>query len=174
MTSAPLTISLPNGEDFVFLRSARGPERLFRFRWTLAPGKKGPPPHMHPHETETFRIVSGKIRIWLDGEPRDCEPGDVAVAEPGTMHRFLNIGDEPVVVDVTIDGTLQEDTMVGLAHHLGGRAPGVGAMVRQIVGAVHTGAIDARGVVAAMLRGVVRVLTAVGVRGFQAPPNWDA
>ncbi len=173
MNSAAIEISMPNGEAFAFLSSARGPEGIFRFRWSLAPGKTGPPQHMHPHETETFRILSGTIRIWLDGQPRDYSAGDVVAVRPGVMHRFLNPGDETVVIDVSLDGTRLEDTLIGMAVHLGDRAPTAGEILRQVVGQVHDEAVGGRGVAGVVARQVARAFVGLGVRGFKAPPGWD-
>lgn len=174
---APLTLSMPSsGEEFVLLSSARRADGLFRFRWTLAPGKKGPPPHVHPHETETFHVRSGRLSVWLDGVRHDCGPGDLVAARPGVLHRFLNPGDEPVVVEVTLDGTLQEDNLAGIAYHARatGREPRLFELLRQTVVQFHTGAIGAPGVAGSALRGIAALFVALGVRGFAPPPDWDA
>jgi hypothetical protein len=94
---------------------------VFRFRWTLAGGKKGPPEHVHDHENETFTVVSGTLRIWVEGTPHDLAPGASLTVEKGQRHRFLNPTRSPVVVDVALDGSLQEDALVPLAVRFGGR-----------------------------------------------------
>ncbi len=109
------------GETFEFQTSAKTGDRIFRFRWTLAAGKKGPPEHVHDDEAETFSIVSGTLRIWIDGAPRDLGPGDSVTVEKLQRHRFLNPGSEPVVVDVSLDGPRQEDALVPFAVYCGGR-----------------------------------------------------
>lgn len=110
-----------SGETFEFQTSAKTGDGIFRFRWTLAPGKKGPPEHLHDDEAETFSVVSGTLRIWIEGEPRDLGPGDRVTVAKLQRHRFLNPGTEPVVVDVSLDGPRQEDVLVPLAMHCGGR-----------------------------------------------------
>ncbi len=123
----PLAETPPNlyftdsGETFEFQTSAKSGDGVFRFRWTLEGGKKGPPEHVHDHERETFSILSGTLRIWIEGTPRDLAPGETVTVEKGQRHRFLNPAKEPVVVDVSLDGALQEDVLVPLAIHLGGR-----------------------------------------------------
>lgn len=109
------------GETFEFQTSAKAGDGVFRFRWTLEAGKKGPPEHVHDHERETFRILRGVLRIWIDGTPRDLTAGQSVTVEKGQRHRFLNPTKEPVVVDVSLDGSLQEDALVPFALRLGGR-----------------------------------------------------
>lgn len=122
MPNGKLTVTNPrSGEHFEFQSSGHRGDGVFRFRWTLAPGKKGPPPHQHKHETETFAIVSGRMTIWVGGERREVGPGDVVAVPPRTWHRFWNHTDEPVVVDVSMDGTLQEDVFTSAVRLLDGR-----------------------------------------------------
>ncbi|MCO4762413.1 MAG: cupin domain-containing protein [Myxococcales bacterium] len=117
MTSEkPTLVMEDSGEHFEFLNSAHSGDGTFRFRWTLAPGRKGPPPHSHPHETETFAIVSGRMHMWIGGKKREVGPGDVVAVPPETTHRFHNFGSEPVVVDVSLDGPLQEDILLSMVR----------------------------------------------------------
>jgi len=109
------------GETFEFQTSAKTGDGIFRFRWTLSGGKKGPPEHIHEEEAETFAIVSGTLRIWLDGVPQDLGPGQSVVVKPGVRHKFFNPTKELVVVDVSLDGPKQEDALVPLAFHCNGR-----------------------------------------------------
>jgi mannose-6-phosphate isomerase-like protein (cupin superfamily) len=127
--------SPPTGETFEFARSARSTEdKTFRFVWTLAPKKRGPGEHYHEDAVETFEIVSGTLRIWLDGEPKDYHPGDFVAIPPRVPHRFLNPGDEPVVVNVTLEGTRLEDTLVPIGVAVYGRkGPRLGELLRMFV-----------------------------------------
>lgn len=110
-----------SGETFDFQTSAKTGDGVFRFRWTLAPGKKGPPEHVHDDEAETFSIVTGTLRIWIDGTPRDLGPGESVTVQPGARHRFLNPGSETVVVNVSLNGTRMENALVPLAIYANGR-----------------------------------------------------
>lgn len=110
-----------SGETFEFQTSAKSGDGVFRFRWTLAAGKKGPPEHVHDDEAETFHVVSGTLRIWIDGTSRDLGPGDTVTVEPGARHRFLNPGSDPVIVHVSLNGTRMEDALVPLAIYANGR-----------------------------------------------------
>jgi mannose-6-phosphate isomerase-like protein (cupin superfamily) len=125
--------SAPTGEQFVFATSARGPAKAFTFRWTLAEGKTGPNEHVHPYEDEHFDVVSGTLRVWIDGVARDYGPGESVTVPAGAPHRFLSLGPSAVVADVRLNGDRMEamflpaaawaagggGTMTGLAHLLG-------------------------------------------------------
>ena len=54
--------------------------------------------HVHPHQEERFEVVSGTLRLRIDGEERLLAPGDVAVIPPGRSHVWWNAGEEEVHV----------------------------------------------------------------------------
>lgn len=162
------------GEMFEFMTSARTGDGVFRFRWTLAGKKKGPPPHVHDDERETFAVVSGTLRIWLDGTPRDIRAGEHVTVERGVEHRFLNPASEPVVVDVSLDGPRQEDALVPLAYRMAGskkmRLSDVFVML------VHVGEVKAsrpKGKVAQkILSGLGRFIRLFGVKPLARVEHW--
>ncbi len=163
------------GETFEFARSARTTEDgKFRFVWTLAPKKRGPGEHYHEDATETFEIVSGTLRIWINGEARDYRPGDFVSIPPGVRHRFLNPGETPVVVNVTLDGTRMEDTMVPLAVAVHGRKPRIGEVLRMLVAAVELlPSTPASWVERTMFMALIASLKAFGVKRYDAVYGWD-
>lgn len=167
--------SPPTGERFEFVTSARtAPDGRFRFVWTLAPGKRGPGEHHHPDETEVFEVVSGTLRIWLDGVARDCRPGDVVSIAPGVRHRFLNPGPEPAVVNVSLDGPRLEDVLVPMGVACHGRKLRLGDVARMFVGigeqppSIPSKAFE-RGLMSALSRG----LKLLGVKPFSPVHGWD-
>ncbi len=141
------------GEHFRFHTSART-TGLFGFTWTLAPGKTGPGEHIHPHETESFRMVSGVLRVWIRGEVRDLHPGDEVAVPPGVPHRFLNPGKVPAVVEVTLDGALLEDQFVPIAVLAAGKSD---TSMRDLFGALPH-------LAEAMRKGSVRPVSTVEAR----------
>jgi mannose-6-phosphate isomerase-like protein (cupin superfamily) len=161
------------GEAFEFQTSAKTGDGMFRFQWTLQGGKKGPPEHVHDGESETFAIVSGTLRIWLDGTPQDLGPGQAVTVKPGVGHRFLNPTKEPVVVDVSLDGPLQEDALVPLAVHCAGRRK---MKLRDVfVMIVHAGEVNASRppskVGRAIFTGIGRLIRLFGVRPLARYPG---
>jgi mannose-6-phosphate isomerase-like protein (cupin superfamily) len=164
------------GEKFEFQTSAKHGDGVFRFRWTLGATKKGPPEHLHEGERETFHVVSGVLRIWLEGVARDLGPDESVTVDAGVRHRFLNPSKtEPVVVDVSLDGPLQEDALVPLAYRLQGstrmRLSDFCVMV------VHTCDVRASRppsrVADAIVRGLGRVFRLFGARPLLRAAAWS-
>jgi quercetin dioxygenase-like cupin family protein len=50
--------------------------------------------HVHPGQTERFEIAQGTLGVRVGNDELLLGPGDVAVVEAGTPHRFWNAGDE--------------------------------------------------------------------------------
>ena len=49
--------------------------------------------HVHPHQTERFEVLEGRLGLRVGTEEIVAGPGDVLTVEPGTPHRFWNAGD---------------------------------------------------------------------------------
>ncbi len=154
------------GERFEFQTSAKSGDGVFRFRWTLDGGKKGPPEHIHETESETFAVVSGSLRIWLGDSVHDIGPGQSLTVNPGVRHKFHNRGTEPVVVDVSLDGPKQEDALVPLAIRMAGRKLKLSDFFVMIV---HVGEVNASTPPSRIGRGVMRAFAGV-FRLFGARP----
>lgn len=168
--------SKPTGEHFAFVASARtSPDKRFRFVWTLAGGKTGPGEHVHEEEEEVFEIVSGTLRIWMNGVPGDYGPGQRCVVRRGTRHRFLNPGTVPAVVNVHLDGPRMEDVLVPVAVAAHGRALRVGDLARMFSGFIRPYASTPVGTVApAIMSGIVALLRFAGLRPHPPAHGWDA
>lgn len=163
------------GEHFRFHGSRRGAAGRFAFTWTLAPGKNGPPEHVHPDETERFTIVSGTLRIFVRDAVHDLGPGSTFAVPPNTPHRFHNPGSVPVVVEVETDGTALEDAMVPTALHFRGLArPGVRDLARMLVTDVaRRGSVATSALLRAAFEGLAAMLRAFGVRPFDPVEGWE-
>ena len=53
----------------------------------LLPGQNHPEQY-HKTKEESFHVLYGDVWIDLDGQVRNCKPGDVVVVEPGARHSF--------------------------------------------------------------------------------------
>ena len=62
---------------------------------TFLPGMKSPP-HSHAYHSETFIVLSGKLRWTVAGETDVIGPGDLVYIPPDTSHWAEVVGEEPV------------------------------------------------------------------------------
>lgn len=174
-TSRPGTLFFSlTGERFDFLTSAKSGDGVFRFRWTLDAGRKGPPEHIHDRETESFEVLEGTLRVWIRDDPHDLGPGGKLQVPPGVRHRFLNPGTTPAVVKVSLDGCAMEDSLVPLAVYLQGRSKfGLRDM---LVMTVHDDDVRSGRSSSAFFdgvgRGLAAVLRACGVRPLPRHGAW--
>jgi quercetin dioxygenase-like cupin family protein len=75
--------------------------------------------HVHPRQTEVFRVLGGTVAFRLGRDTITARPGDVVTVEPGTPHRFWNagIGEAHFVTEVRPALQFESliETMYGLA-----------------------------------------------------------
>jgi mannose-6-phosphate isomerase-like protein (cupin superfamily) len=65
------------------------------YRWDMGPQPAGPSAHFHRTISESFFILSGKVRLY-DGEKWfDATPGDFVYVPEGGIHAFRNESGEP-------------------------------------------------------------------------------
>ncbi|HQF07285.1 MAG TPA: cupin domain-containing protein [Spirochaetota bacterium] len=76
----------PSVKDFTFLLS------------TLAPHGGCTDYHTHADAGEIMIFMSGKGKAWLDGVEHDLKPGAAMYAPPGTIHKTMNTGSEPLQI----------------------------------------------------------------------------
>ena len=57
---------------------------------TIPPHFAGPIPHAHDEFDEAIYVLSGRLRVHGDDEPRDAVPGSLFVAPRGHRHGFSN------------------------------------------------------------------------------------
>lgn len=60
-----------------------------------SPVGSGPPRHVHDAEDETFVMITGTCKIWIEGVERIAGPGESVFIPRGTEHTFKVVGDEP-------------------------------------------------------------------------------
>ena len=67
----------------------------------VAPGGKVTP-HYHLSYSERFTVVEGRLTVEIDGVGHQLEPGDEAVAAPGSLHAWSNPGAQRSVARVEL------------------------------------------------------------------------
>jgi len=61
---------------------------------TWGPHGRRPPKQLHPSQEEQFEVVSGFLRVRVDGVERRYGAGEKFVIAPGAVHGVWNDGDE--------------------------------------------------------------------------------
>jgi quercetin dioxygenase-like cupin family protein len=62
---------------------------------SVGPPGSGPPRHVHDGEDETFVVLSGRCKVWIEGEERIAGAGQSVFIGRGREHTFKVVGDEP-------------------------------------------------------------------------------
>ena len=68
--------------------------------------------HVHPLQTERFSVISGRLGMKAGRRKLRLERGDIAVVEPGTPHKFWNIGDDEVQFVCEVRPALQFESLL--------------------------------------------------------------
>ena len=98
----------------------------------------GPGLHVHQNSTETFTCIKSRFRIeWGDTGQHSIELDlyDTIAVPPGVMRRFVNIGDEPGLLYVILQGGERDLRDVEFA-------PAVGDDIRRRFGDTVVGELE--------------------------------
>jgi mannose-6-phosphate isomerase-like protein (cupin superfamily) len=68
--------------------------------------------HVHPSQSERFAVAEGKLGLKVGEKKLTLGPGDVAVVEAGTAHKFWNAGEEPVRFSCEVRPALQFESLL--------------------------------------------------------------
>jgi quercetin dioxygenase-like cupin family protein len=108
------TIENPvTGERITFLATARDTDGdAIVIETVVQPDGFVAAAHVHPSQTERFAVAEGTLGLKVGGEKLTLEPGDVAVVEAGTPHKFWNAGEEPVRFVCEVRPALQFESLL--------------------------------------------------------------
>jgi quercetin dioxygenase-like cupin family protein len=108
------TIENPvTGERITFLATARDTDGdAVVIETVVQPDGFVAAAHVHPSQTERFAVAEGTLGLKVGGETLTLEPGDVAVVEAGTPHKFWNAGEEPVRFVCEVRPALQFESLL--------------------------------------------------------------
>lgn len=101
--SADDTITVFDGTELTVLERPAGPGDPLVMRFRLVPGCGSPPPHVHPHATEVFKVEEGEFEMLVQGEWRTVRAGETVTVPPGNRHTFRNESGAMTVVHNTHD-----------------------------------------------------------------------
>jgi quercetin dioxygenase-like cupin family protein len=68
------------------------------YRWELQPNTPAAQAHFHRTMSESFFILSGKVRLFNGERWIDAIPGDFLYVPEGGLHGFTNESDEPAAM----------------------------------------------------------------------------
>ena len=68
--------------------------------------------HVHPSQTETFEVLSGKLGAKVAGRKIEAEAGDALVVEPGQAHKWWNAGEDELVFRTEVRPALQFEQLI--------------------------------------------------------------
>jgi quercetin dioxygenase-like cupin family protein len=73
-------------------------EQITIHRYRIAPGERGPEPHIHRRHVDSFYVLEGELTVPLgpEREPVRVAAGGLACAPPGVIHSFANESDDEV------------------------------------------------------------------------------
>jgi quercetin dioxygenase-like cupin family protein len=86
------------------------------YRWNFGPNESGPDAHFHRTISESFFILTGKVRLYNGQEWRTATAGDFLHVPPGGIHAFRNVAGEPAsMLLMFTPGAPREGYFEGLA-----------------------------------------------------------
>jgi mannose-6-phosphate isomerase-like protein (cupin superfamily) len=68
--------------------------------------------HLHPSQTERFNVIDGRLGMKVGRKKLLLERGDVAEVEPGTPHKFWNMGEDEVRFVCEVRPALQFESLL--------------------------------------------------------------
>lgn len=101
------------GETLVFPQEVTAPEGVLLAALHLAPGAKGPEPHAHMLQEETFTVTQGRLIVTMDGQEHVLEVGQSATVKQDQVHTFRNgHADQPMKATVRVEPALHLEWML--------------------------------------------------------------
>lgn len=108
------------GQQIRFIQTANDTQgRLLEMETLYLPHSKEPIAHYHPHQSETFLILTGKITVRINGELHVFERGETLHIAPNSVHAMWNATGEPASVNWKVRPAMNTEhlleTIFGLA-----------------------------------------------------------
>src|SRR3954449_247960 len=101
----------------------------------IRPGGAVAGKHVHAYITERFEVVSGTVRLHLDGHEEVARPGQEVEVPPGVVHDWWNIGTDEAHVLVEVRPAERFELMIQNLYGLGnGPRAGVGVTATLLAG----------------------------------------
>ncbi len=82
------------------------------FRHVRGAGRHGRLTHVHPYQTDFFAVVEGPLGVKRGREKLVLGPGEAAMIDPGTAHKFWNADDERLHFRAEVRPALQFESLI--------------------------------------------------------------
>ena len=102
-----------SGEDrIVFTKTAQqtGGE-LFELEVFIRAGASGTPEMVHPHQDESFKMLSGSLDVRIGGQEQRLTAGESLIISKGTPHNWWNASDEEAHALVELRPALRSEEL---------------------------------------------------------------
>jgi len=122
MLSSTEEIEKPvTGERIIFNNSAdEAPGKSLQFELVVRPHGFVAAEHIHPHQEERFRVLSGSLKISIRGNVRSAAAGEEVIIPLNTPHVWWNGGDEETRAEIQFTPALKTrrffETFFGLGR----------------------------------------------------------
>jgi mannose-6-phosphate isomerase-like protein (cupin superfamily) len=146
MAEVGATIENPTtGESITWVETAATTDgSLLSFDLALRADAKLAAEHRHVEQTETFRVLSGRIGISIGGEERELGPGEEVGVPAGVAHRWWPAGTDGAVIRVELRPALRTEiffeTFFGLGRDGKTNAKGIPGLLQVAVAYSELGA----------------------------------
>jgi mannose-6-phosphate isomerase-like protein (cupin superfamily) len=78
----------------------------------VEPGGSVASAHVHPFQTEIFTVLEGRLGVKRGREQLELGPGEKALIDPGTRHKFWNAGDDTLRFRAEVRPALQFESLI--------------------------------------------------------------
>src|SRR3954452_17950348 len=68
--------------------------------------------HVHPYQSEIFTVIAGRLGVKRGREKLELAPGERALIDPGTPHKFWNAGEETLRFRAEVRPALQFESLI--------------------------------------------------------------
>jgi mannose-6-phosphate isomerase-like protein (cupin superfamily) len=101
------------GERLVWERTAQETGGAYTlFDTYVEPGGAVAAAHRHPFQMEIFTVLEGRLGVKRGRERLELEPGQVALIDPGTPHKFWNAGDDLLRFRAEVRPALEFESLI--------------------------------------------------------------
>lgn len=91
-----MPLTLPGGVELEIVIRSEDTDGRFCLLTDELPAGWALPAHRHANESETIIVLTGRLRMTIDGVERDVGPGDVVHVPSGVSHDGAVVGNGPV------------------------------------------------------------------------------